>query len=89
LAPDWSCANVVPAGANYARFCDPSFDAALVRGREREALRTLLDDAAVVPLARNPQRFGVGARVTGFEVPPRFVPPSITAHRWAVPGETS
>jgi hypothetical protein len=42
-----------------------------------------------VPLARNLQRFGVGIRVAGFDAPPVFVPPTIAAQRWVVPGETA
>ena len=88
LAADWSCANRAPAGANYARLCDPQFEAAVAGGRERDALRILLHNVAVVPLARGLQRVGVGTRVTGFDVPPMFVPPTIGAQRWVVAGET-
>jgi ABC-type transport system substrate-binding protein len=88
LAADWSCANRAPAGANYARLCDRQFDDAFAAGRERDALKLLLRDAAVVPLARNVERFGVGTRVAGFDAPPVFVPPTIAAQRWVVPGET-
>ncbi|HTD33958.1 MAG TPA: ABC transporter substrate-binding protein [Candidatus Elarobacter sp.] len=88
LAADWSCANKPPHGANYARFCDRAFDAALAAGHRRDALRIVLHDAAVVPLAPGLQPFGVGLRVRGFSVPPRFVPPTLGVQRWIVPGET-
>jgi ABC-type transport system substrate-binding protein len=89
LGADWSCANAAPAGANYARFCDRQFDAALARGRDRDALRHLLQATPMAPLARNFERFAVARNVVGFEAPARFVPPTLTAQRWAVPGETT
>jgi ABC-type transport system substrate-binding protein len=82
LAGDWSCGAIPPHGANYARLCDDALDRAVASGAIRDALRVLLNDVPVIPLARNVESFGIGPRALGFEIPPPFVPPTISAHRW-------
>ena len=82
LDADWGCHHRPPGGANYARYCNARFDQAAARGASRDALHLLVDDAPLVPLARNVESFGVGPYTAGFVVPPPFVPPTLGAHRW-------
>jgi peptide/nickel transport system substrate-binding protein len=84
LAADWSCATIPPRGANYARFCDPVFERELTHASVRDALRTLMNRMPLIPLARSTESFGIGPNAIGFDAPPPFVPPTLSAQRWAL-----
>lgn len=84
LASDWSCEAMPPRGGNFARWCNPEFDTIVSSGETRRALMILARSAPFIPLARNTESFGVSRSVTGFEAPAPFVPPTLSAHRWAL-----
>ncbi|MDQ6941868.1 MAG: ABC transporter substrate-binding protein [Candidatus Eremiobacteraeota bacterium] len=84
LAADWGCASAPPHGGNFARWCDPAFDRAAAASDLRGALALLVRGAPFFPLARNEESFGVAPATVGFDVPPPFVPPTLSAQRWTL-----
>jgi ABC-type transport system substrate-binding protein len=84
LAPDWSCANRPPHGANFARWCDPAFDRALQRPSPGTAVRLLYDDLPFVPLSRAYEYIGVGPRVGGFALAGPSLPATYLCAAWTI-----
>ncbi len=84
IGADWSCAARPPAGGNFARWCDPAFDAAAKRGDVPAALRRLYDAVACVPLSHAYEDIGVSPRVSGFEAPQPLVPATYDCSRWTI-----
>ena len=85
LAADWTCNALPPAGGNFARWCDPRFDAAAARGDVRTMQRRLYDTMACIPLSRAYELLGIGRRVVGFAAPEPLTPATYRCAEWALP----
>jgi ABC-type transport system substrate-binding protein len=82
LAADWGCAEQPPQGGNFARYCDPTFEAAVAAGNTTAALRRLYDQLVAIPLSRAHEDIGVGPAVCEFPAPPLLVPATLSCARW-------
>jgi ABC-type transport system substrate-binding protein len=84
LGPDWSCAARPPHGGNFARWCDPPFEQALLAGHGDRALRRLYDALVCIPLSHAYEDVGVSRRVRGFTPPGARVPMTYFCFRWSL-----
>jgi ABC-type transport system substrate-binding protein len=84
LFTDWACSNRPPAGGNFARWCDASFDLAVLRGGTSAALRRLYDAMVCVPLSRAYEDVGINARVRGFARLRPGVPATYECNQWSI-----
>ncbi len=76
------------AAANYGRYRDPAFDAALSSGeplaeRVRQAVRILVDQAPVVPIMHTATVVGLSRRVEGFDPEKPTIVPELADLRLA------
>lgn len=84
LLATWGCAARSPHGNNFARFCDPAFDADVRAGRMTRAMRRFWQDVPAIPLAAFVTCVAYGKRVRGVRPPADLGPSVYDCTQWSL-----